>query len=112
MPTLLKKLVHKMSIGEMIDKMPLKEEASRWFTNIATSQVGSVSIGRLMMLFIGALFLMALTPSLIDANATIQADTGASDMVKTIIGLLVWAIPAGGGIGIIMAAVNLFKNDD
>ena len=79
--------------------------------NLVIRELGSVNIGGLVMLFMAALMLMALTPSLVDANAVIQTDTGSGDMVKMIMNLLVWAIPLGGGVGIIMAAINLFKND-
>jgi len=79
--------------------------------NLVIRELGSVNIGGLIMLFMAAFFLMALTPALVSGNATIQADTGSSDMVKVVCDLLVWAIPLGGGAGIIMAAVNLFRND-
>ncbi|APH11817.1 hypothetical protein ASJ33_00955 [Dehalococcoides mccartyi] len=89
----------------------LQGRAKSFITSLACNQLGNVNVGGLIMLFMAAFFLMALTPALVSANATIQADVSSSDMVKTIMDLLVWAIPLGGGAGIIMAAVNLFRHD-
>ncbi|AOV98743.1 hypothetical protein CY91_00965 [Dehalococcoides mccartyi] len=111
MVKLLKRIKHAMSIEQMVNGIPLKKQAAQWLDNLVTCQTGSMNIGGLVMLFMAALMLMALTPSLVDANAVIQTDTGSGDMVKMIMNLLVWAIPLGGGVGIIMAAINLFKND-